>query len=379
MVDVEQRNDDDNGEHELNEDVEALVNEDVEPLVNENVEPLNDADLYAPVASSVTKDVPYGSVSSLSHTEFKDKSSMSPPLLEKTIIHSSTSTDHVEPQLIFFSVFTMKTLASSAPSTSWKTKANKIIAKSFDVVKPEETIQSLLSQFSGNHYIEVGFFLLVVVMDMKVLKDVQKLKQDVEELNITKDVDDGRVAEAKGESKLARDIEELKIKLRKMEVKLNKATVEEGIVVGGGCTLLRLATKVDAIRDTLDTKEQKVGAGIVKRALSYPLKLIVKNSGDNGSVVMGKKNRWFTLTTGYVSKSTHLMPMGRQILGCGRSSRFGRFQGINCVIAGKNLYLMFSCNTGDEMGMHMVSKGVQNVMDFLQNDFPDMEVINISV
>ncbi|KAF9621409.1 hypothetical protein IFM89_020931 [Coptis chinensis] len=153
-----------------------------------------------------------------------------------------------------------------------------------------------------------------------------------------------------------------------------QAAVKEGIVVSGGCTLLRLATKVDAIRDTLDNKEQKVGAVIVKRALSYPLKLIAKNSGDNGSV----KNHWFTLTTGYVSKSTHLMPMGRQILGCGRSSRFGRFQGIKCVVAGKNLYLMFSYNTGDAMGMHMVSKGVQNVMDFLQNDFLHMEVINIS-
>jgi hypothetical protein len=30
------------------------------------------------------------------------------------------------------------------------------------------------------------------------------------------------------------------------------------------------------------------------------------------------------------------------------------------------------------MGMNMVSKGVQNVLDFLQNDFPDMEVIGIS-
>ncbi|KAF9591811.1 hypothetical protein IFM89_008461 [Coptis chinensis] len=40
MVDIEQKNDDDNGEHELNEDVEALVNKYVEPLVNENVEPL---------------------------------------------------------------------------------------------------------------------------------------------------------------------------------------------------------------------------------------------------------------------------------------------------------------------------------------------------
>lgn len=30
------------------------------------------------------------------------------------------------------------------------------------------------------------------------------------------------------------------------------------------------------------------------------------------------------------------------------------------------------------MGMNMVSKGVQNVLDFLQNDFPDMDVLGIS-
>lgn len=29
-------------------------------------------------------------------------------------------------------------------------------------------------------------------------------------------------------------------------------------MVGGGCTLLRLAAKVDAIKDTLDNDEQKV-------------------------------------------------------------------------------------------------------------------------
>ncbi|XP_020579399.1 3-hydroxy-3-methylglutaryl-coenzyme A reductase 3-like [Phalaenopsis equestris] len=61
-----------------------------------------------------------------------------------------------------------------------------------------------------------------------------------------------------------------------------------------------------------------------------------------------------------------------------RSSRFAKLQGIKCSLAGRNLYMRFCCRTGDAMGMNMVSKGVQNVLDCLQNDFPDMDVISIS-
>lgn len=83
---------------------------------------------------------------------------------------------------------------------------------------------------------------------------------------------------------------ELKEKKLRVEDALNatKAAVEEGIVVGGGCTLLRLASKVSAIVSTLDNDEQRVGAEIVRRALCYPLKLIAKNAGVNGSVVVEK-------------------------------------------------------------------------------------------
>jgi hydroxymethylglutaryl-CoA reductase (NADPH) len=51
---------------------------------------------------------------------------------------------------------------------------------------------------------------------------------------------------------------------------------------------------------------------------------------------------------------------------------------VQCTLAGRNLYMRCTCSTGDAMGMNMISKGVQNVLDFLQIDFPDMEVISIS-
>ncbi|MCO5572773.1 hypothetical protein L7F22_026532 [Adiantum nelumboides] len=61
-----------------------------------------------------------------------------------------------------------------------------------------------------------------------------------------------------------------------------------------------------------------------------------------------------------------------------KSSRFARLQSIQGALAGRNLYMRFKCSTGDAMGMNMVSKGVQNVLDYLQHVFPDMEIVSIS-
>ena len=44
-----------------------------------------------------------------------------------------------------------------------------------------------------------------------------------------------------------------------------QAAVEEGIVIGGGCTLLKLAQKVDAIKASFTNEEQRIGAEIVRR------------------------------------------------------------------------------------------------------------------
>ncbi|CAI0469670.1 unnamed protein product, partial [Linum tenue] len=88
----------------------------------------------------------------------------------------------------------------------------------------------------------------------------------------------------------AQTVIELKDKQLRIEDALNatKAAIEEGVVVGGGCSLLRLATKVDEIKEHLDNDEQKIGAEIFRRALSYPIRLIASNAGVNGNVVINQ-------------------------------------------------------------------------------------------
>ena len=83
---------------------------------------------------------------------------------------------------------------------------------------------------------------------------------------------------------------ELKEKKHRIEdaVSTTKAAIEEGVVAGGGTTLIRAQAAVrDAIADIADTDEQ-VGARIVAKALESPLYQIAVNAGMEGGVVVEK-------------------------------------------------------------------------------------------
>ncbi|XP_074586093.1 3-hydroxy-3-methylglutaryl-coenzyme A reductase 3-like [Curcuma longa] len=61
-----------------------------------------------------------------------------------------------------------------------------------------------------------------------------------------------------------------------------------------------------------------------------------------------------------------------------RSSRFARLQTIKCALAGRNLYMRFRCSTEGDVGMNIISEGVKHVLDYLLNNFNDMEAIGTS-
>jgi len=65
-----------------------------------------------------------------------------------------------------------------------------------------------------------------------------------------------------------------------------RAAVEEGILPGGGVALLRAVESLKRVKTT--NEDQKHGIEIVKKAITWPARQIAINSGEDGSVVVGK-------------------------------------------------------------------------------------------
>jgi len=68
-----------------------------------------------------------------------------------------------------------------------------------------------------------------------------------------------------------------------------KAAAEEGIVPGGGVALLRATTALKGLMKEKDlSDDERIGVGIVARAIEEPMRWIAQNAGQEGSIVVNK-------------------------------------------------------------------------------------------
>ncbi len=131
--------------------------------------------------------------------------------------------------------------------------------------------------------------------------DAESIKGRISQINkqideVTSDYDREKLQERK--AKLAGGVAvikvgaatevEMKEKKARVEDALHatRAAVEEGIVPGGGVALLRAKAAAAAVKG--DNHDQDAGVKIVLRAIEEPLRQIVKNCGDEPSVVVNK-------------------------------------------------------------------------------------------
>ena len=123
---------------------------------------------------------------------------------------------------------------------------------------------------------------------------VSQVQQQIEET--TSDYDreklQERVAKLAGGVAVIRvgGMTEVEVKERKDRVddalNATRAAVQEGVVVGGGVSLVTASKVLDGLEGA--NSDQNVGISIVRKALESPLRQIAENSGVDGSVVAGK-------------------------------------------------------------------------------------------
>ncbi|XP_067263658.1 3-hydroxy-3-methylglutaryl-CoA reductase a isoform X2 [Chanodichthys erythropterus] len=61
-----------------------------------------------------------------------------------------------------------------------------------------------------------------------------------------------------------------------------------------------------------------------------------------------------------------------------QTSRFARLERLLIGLASRNLYIRFQSKTGDAMGMNMISKGTEQALARLKEEFPELQVLAVS-
>ena len=86
-----------------------------------------------------------------------------------------------------------------------------------------------------------------------------------------------------------------------------RAAVEEGVVPGGGTSLLYAVNSLKKLQP--ENNDQQVGINIVRRALQAPVRQIAENAGFDGAVVAGKLLEGKTKTQGFNAQSGEYVDM----------------------------------------------------------------------
>ncbi len=89
---------------------------------------------------------------------------------------------------------------------------------------------------------------------------------------------------------------EVELKEKKMRAEdalaATRAAVEEGIIPGGGVTLIHAAQALEGFKSA--DPDEELGAKIVLNAVKYPLRQIAENAGEDGNVIIYKlqQEKW---------------------------------------------------------------------------------------
>jgi len=117
---------------------------------------------------------------------------------------------------------------------------------------------------------------------LKVVSDYEKLKLSERLAKLS-----GGVAVIKVGANTEAELKELKLRVEDA-VHATKAAMEEGVIAGGGTTFLKAR---EAIKEMKVEGDELIGANILYKALEKPIRLLIRNSGEDEGIILARLYR----------------------------------------------------------------------------------------
>eukprot|EP00252_Welwitschia_mirabilis_P001943 TRINITY_DN11906_c0_g2_i2.p1 TRINITY_DN11906_c0_g2~~TRINITY_DN11906_c0_g2_i2.p1 ORF type:complete len:602 (+),score=150.91 TRINITY_DN11906_c0_g2_i2:227-2032(+) len=126
------------------------------------------------------------------------------------------------------------------------------------------------------------------------VEQLKKILEEVADNNYDRTMLTERIAKLSGTVAIIKvgaateaELEDKKLKIEDAK-NATFAAIKEGIVPGGGATLVHLSSVVPVIKNSIEDPEEQLGADIVRKALLAPAKLIANNAGVEGAEIVEK-------------------------------------------------------------------------------------------